>query len=107
MATLQEQLAELSDEELLALEQEMLKKNTPEGIQADTEKLQAQGVGGGRGLLRGAVEGVVRGGRSVVSGVRQLAGIDPLAEPTGGLETFRAKEEIKSELEPHLVSLLA
>ncbi len=100
MASLAEQLAKLSDKDLLALEQEMLKKNTPEGIQADTERLEASGVGGGRGLLKGAVEGAVRGGRSVVSGVRQLAGIDPLAEPaTGDLETFRQKEEIKSGLE--------
>ena len=99
MATLSEQLAQLSDEDLLALEEEMLKKNTPEGIQADTERLQAQGVGGGRGLLRGAVAGAVRGGRAVVSGVRELAGISPLAEPAAGLETFRAKEEIKSELQ--------
>jgi len=96
MATLKEQLAQLSDEELLALKQEMLKKNTPEGIRADVEKFQAQGIGGvGRGLL----EGATRGGRAVVSGVRELAGMSPLAEPEGAsgseLEIFEEKERIK------------
>ena len=99
MATLKEQLAQLTDEELLALEQEILKSNTPEGIQADAERLQASGISMG-GVGRGLLEGATRGGRAVVSGVRELAGMTALPEPgTGDLETFRRKEEIKSELE--------
>ena len=103
MATLKEQLAQLSDEELLALEKEMLAKNTPEGIRADSERLQASGVGGvGRGLL----EGASRGGRAVVSGVRELAGISALPEEKPSKEQldkddltkFEAKERIKQEL---------
>lgn len=56
MATIQEQLSQLTDEELLALEQEVIKNSTPEGIQVSIERHRAEGLpepgGQGRGLLQ-------------------------------------------------------
>lgn len=117
MATLQEQLAQLSDEDLLALEQEIIKLNTPEGIQASTERLQAGGAQGGvtgGDIGRGLLAGAERGGRAVVSGVREMAGMTALEEEkpgAGDLEVFKEKERIKRrvagefEKEPKLSSI--